>query len=113
MKHNSADIERKIAFEGVRHAISNLCISTLGTDCCAEMQFSADFDTISRRLCQVSEMSAIINGEEGFPIAGISDETERLRSIRPAGTWLPAADVLRLRNSLATMAAIDLSLIHI
>ncbi len=107
MKHNSADIERKIAFEGVRHAISNLCISTLGTDCCAEMQFSADFDTISRRLCQVSEMSAIINGEEGFPIAGISDETERLRSIRPAGTWLPAADVLRLRNSLATMAAID------
>lgn len=107
MKHNSTDIERKTAFDGVRHAISQLCISTLGTDCCAQMQFSADYDTVNRRLGQVSEMVAILGGEEGFPIGGISDETERLRSIRPAGTWLPAPDLLRLRTSLGAMAAIE------
>ncbi|MDE5642101.1 MAG: Smr/MutS family protein [Muribaculaceae bacterium] len=107
MKQNSADIERKTAFDGVRQSISDLCISVLGADRCAEMQFSNDYDTISERLSQVAEMLAIIGGDDGFPIAGITDETGRLHSIRPGGTWLPAADVLRLRNSLSTMAAIE------
>ncbi|MDE6331666.1 MAG: endonuclease MutS2, partial [Muribaculaceae bacterium] len=107
MKHNSADIERKTAFDGVRQSISDLCISTLGTARCAEMEFSGDFGHISDRLGETAEMLSIINGEEGLPIAGISDETERLAAIRPTGTWLPAADVLRLRNSLATMSAIE------
>lgn len=107
MKRNSADIERKTAFDSVRHAISQLCISTLGSGCCSEMQFSTDYDTVSRQLGRVFEMVTIIGGEEDFPIGGISDETERLHSIRPAGTWLPADDLLRLRTSLATMAAIE------
>lgn len=100
------NIEHKIGFDTVRGMVSKRCTSPLGRLLVDDMAFSSDFDTVECLLQQVAEMKAVLDGDEGFPSGGIRDVTERLKSIRPEGTHLTAAELVDLQVSLGTMAAI-------
>lgn len=83
------------------------CTSPLGEQMVAEMEFSSDYGCVARELGRTAEFVSIIGGDDDFPSGGIRDITARLRSIRPDGTWLTAAELVDLGVSLATMAAIE------
>lgn len=101
------NIEHKIGFDAVRRMVMAKCTSPLGEALVEEMSFSDDYDTVSRRLGEVAEFRAIITGDNDFPAGGIRDITERLKAIRPEGTYLTAAELVDLGVSLATMTAVE------
>ena len=96
-------IERKIGFDTVRSMISDLCLSEGGRDKCSDMAFSADFETVTRKLRHAAEMCAIFSADEEFPLNSVFDLTPQLRAIRAAGTHMPQSELLRLLNSLGTL----------
>ncbi len=100
------NIESKIGFDAVRRMVAAKCSSPLGEELVREMAFSSDFHTVKRELMRVDEFCHILNGEDGFPGGQIRDITERLKAIRPAGTYLTSEELLELGVTLATMAAI-------
>ncbi|MBJ2187574.1 MAG: Smr/MutS family protein [Muribaculaceae bacterium] len=100
-------IESKIGFDTVRRMVAAKCSSPLGEGMVADMAFSDDFDTVARELGRVAEFCVILHGDDDFPSGGIRDITARLKSIRPDGTYLTAAELVDLGVSLATMASIE------
>lgn len=100
-------IEQKIGFDAVRRMVAAKCLSSLGEEMVETMAFSADYDTVARELGRVDEFRAILQGDDDFPSGGIRDITVRLKSIRPDGTYLTAAELVDLGVSLATMASIE------
>lgn len=104
--------EKKIGFATVREMVACHCTSTLGSEFCQEMTFSTDFDTIKRLLTSTYEMKLIIDGDEAFPLENIHDVNGLLRNLRVPGTFIPAPDLLRIRQSLATIAGISSFFAH-
>lgn len=100
------NIESKIGFDSVRRMVAAKCSSPLGEELVREMAFSSDFHIVRRELMRVYEFCRILNSEDGFPSGAIRDITERLKAIRPAGTYLTSEELLELGVTLATMAAI-------
>lgn len=101
-----ATFEHKIGFDAVRRLLLGKCLSDLGKRKCDDMHFSADFDEVARLLGQSGEMVKILTSGEDFPLGSVHDVTPQLRTLRVPGTHISEAELLRLRNSLATMAAI-------
>lgn len=99
--------EKKIGFATVRDMVASHCVSTLGCEYCQQMSFSTDFDTINRLLTSTSEMKAIIASDETLPLENIHDMTQELRNLRVPGTFIAAPDLLRIRQSLATIAGVS------
>ncbi len=99
--------EKKIGFAAVRDMVASHCSSTLGSEYCREMAFSTDYDVVKRLLTSTSEMKTIIAGDETIPLENIHDANEQLRKLRVPGTFISAPDLLRIRQSLATMAAVS------
>ena len=101
-----ATIETKIGFDSVRAHIAERCQSPLGVAECEAMAFSSDYTTVMSRLGETAEMLAILAGDEAFPDDNINDMTAAVTAARVEGSFMSPADLLRLRLSLATMAAI-------
>lgn len=101
------NIERKIGFDAVRRMVASRCASPLGEALVASMTFSDDYDTVRRELTRVNEFCAILRGSDDYPDGPIRDVTARLRSIRPEGTFLTAAELVDLGVSLSTMSGIE------
>lgn len=100
------NIESKIGFDSVRRMVASKCSSPLGESLVKDMTFSTDFDTVRRELTRVDEFCHILNGDDNFPSGTIRDITERLKAIRPAGTYLTAEELVGLGTTMSTMAAI-------
>ncbi len=98
-----AHIEEKIGFDTVRKLVADYCLSTLGTDKCAEMTFSNSFATIMKQLSETHEMQLIQESGEDFPLNSVHDLTPQIKSIKAYGTHINESDLLRLRNSLSTV----------
>ena len=101
-----ATIETKIGFDSVRAHIAERCQSTLGMAECEAMTFSSDYRTVMSRLGETAEMLTILLGDEAFPDENINDMTAAVAGARVEGSFMSPADLLRVRLSLATMAAI-------
>ena len=99
--------EKKIGFAAVREMVANHCTSSLGKEYCQDMAFSTDFDTVKRLLTSTSEMKIIIAGDETLPLENIHDVNALLKNMRVPGTFIPAPDLLHIRQSLATIAGIS------
>ena len=82
------NFEQKTGFDKVRRLISEKCLSPLGEERVAEMEFSADYQTVTRRLEQTDEFVRILHGEDEFPASYFFDVRYSLKRIRPEGTWL-------------------------
>ena len=54
------NFEQKIGFDVVRHEISRHCVSPLGVTYAERMQFSSQFDEVSRLLAQTNEFLGIL-----------------------------------------------------
>lgn len=99
-------IEHKIGFDAVRRQVSDLCISQQGRRMCGEMHFSGERPEVLARLEETAEMVSIISGEFDFPIGNIHDMDHVIASMRVEGSHINANELLRLRASMETMAAI-------
>ena len=82
------NFEQKTGFDKVRRLISDKCLSPLGQERVAEMEFSADYTTVIERLEQTDEFVRILHGEVEFPASFFFDVRYSLKRIRPEGTWL-------------------------
>lgn len=100
------NIEIKIGFDAVRRMVASKCSSSLGEALVTEMTFSADYDTVMKELRRVDEFCRILSGEDSFPAGSIHDITDRLKSIRPEGTYLTAEELVDLGVTIQTMGAI-------
>lgn len=101
------NFEKKIGFDSVRTMVREKCSSPLGVKFVDSMDFTTDFDEMQRRLNNVAEFVRIINGNEAFPSGGIKDVTDRLKEIRPEGTYLTGEELRDLGMSISTMTAIE------
>lgn len=101
-----ATIETKIGFDSVRAHIAERCQSPLGVAECESMTFSSDYRTVMSSLGETAEMLTILLGDEAFPDENINDMTAAVAGARVEGSFMSPADLLRVRLSLATMAAI-------
>ena len=99
--------EEKTGFRPVRDLVKAHCLSDLGRAEVDEIEFSTDYETVSRRLEQTGEMKAIIESEEALPLEGLSDCTDLLRQIVPPGTFLPPKELLAVRKLLAVMTDVE------
>lgn len=97
------NFEQKTGFDKVRRLISDKCLSPLGQERVAEMDFSADYSTVIERLEQTDEFVRILHGEQEFPAAYFFDVRYSLKRIRPEGTWLDEKELFDLKRSLQTI----------
>ncbi len=101
-----ATFEHKTGFDTIREYVKEKCISPLGAAHVDRMAFCTDFDIVKTRLEAVAEMMAVINADDGFSLENIYDVTDRLRSIRVPGTFIPAGELYRIMRSLESIAVI-------
>ena len=97
------NFEQKTGFDKVRRLISDKCLSPLGQERVAEMEFSADYTTVIERLEQTDEFVRILHGEVEFPASFFFDVRYSLKRIRPEGTWLDEKELFDLKRSLQTI----------
>ncbi len=98
--------EHKIGFDAVREKISEFTLSATGADYCSSMSVSSDFDVVSAAIDQTFEMLNILESDEPLPLENMHDVMPVLRAIKVEGTYASAAELLRIRQSLATIASI-------
>lgn len=60
------NFEQKTGFDKVRLLLTDKCLSPLGKERVAEMDFSADYQTVSERLQQTDEFVQILHGDVNF-----------------------------------------------
>lgn len=97
------NFEQKTGFDKVRRLISEKCLSPLGEERVAEMNFSADYTTVTERLEQTGEFVRILHGDVEFPASFFFDVRYSLKRIRPEGTWLDEKELFDLKRSLQTI----------
>lgn len=100
------NFEQKTGFDKVRRLISDKCLSPLGEERVAEMNFSTDFTVVTQRLEQTDEFVRILSGEDEFPASYFFDVRYSMKRIRPEGTWLDEKELFDLKRSLQTIQAI-------
>lgn len=97
------NFEQKIGFDQIRTLIKNKCLCSLGEEQVDEMNFSDDFNDISRQLEQVTEFVSILQGEEDFPDQNFFDVRSSLKRIRVEGMYMDESELFDLRRSLETI----------
>ena len=95
------NFEEKIGFDKIRGLICDRCLSTLGSERVAGMQFQTSFDTIDRLLHETEEFTHILQTEDNFPADYFFDIRSSLQRIRIEGTFLDETDVLWKRYAIS------------
>lgn len=97
------NFEEKIGFDKIRGLICDRCLSTLGSERVAGMQFQTSFDTIDRLLHETEEFTHILQTEDNFPADYFFDIRSSLQRIRIEGTFVDETELFNLRRSLETI----------
>ena len=97
------NFEEKIGFDKIRGLICDRCLSTLGSERVAGMQFQTSFDTIDRLLHETEEFTHILQTEDNFPADYFFDIRSSLQRIRIEGTFLDETELFNLWRSLETI----------
>lgn len=101
------NFEYKIGFDSVRRMVAEKCSSPLGKRLVESMSFSDTYKVIARALGQVGEFKQLLNSTDELSWGAIKDLTDRLKAIRPEGTFLAASELVDLSITLQTMASIE------
>lgn len=99
--------ENKIGFTTLREWVDERCTSPLGRRHASEMAFCTDYDTVLSLLSSTSEMLAILQGDEDFPLGEVHDVSDVLTHARVPGTFITSAELLDVRASLAVMSELS------
>lgn len=97
------NIEEKIGFQTVRELIKSHCSSTLGTAYVDRMNFSDDFNLISKLLAQTEEFRKILEQKVSFPASNFIDVTDHLQKAKTAGAFLTEEEFHDIQLSLDTI----------
>lgn len=97
------NFEQKIGFDHIRQLLKDKCLSTLGEERVAEMDFSKQYEDVVEKLNQVTEFVRIIQEEDGFPDQFFFDVRPSLKRIRIEGMYLDEQELFDLRRSLETI----------
>lgn len=97
------NFEQKIGFDHIRQLLSEKCLSTLGQERVADMDFSDRFEEVEERLNLVTEFVRILQEEDNFPAQYFFDVRPSLKRIRVEGLYLDEQELYDLRRSLETI----------
>ena len=98
-----SNFEQKTGFDKVRKLVTEKCLSPLGEERVADMDFSADYNIITERLEQVHEFARLLEEAEEFPSNYFLDVRYSLKRIKPEGTWMDEKELFDLKRSLQTI----------
>lgn len=98
-----SNFEQKTGFDKVRKLVAEKCLSPLGEERVADMDFSADYNIITERLEQVHEFAHLLEEAEEFPSNYFLDVRYSLKRIKPEGTWMDEKELFDLKRSLQTI----------
>ena len=99
--------EHKIGFTTIREWLKENCKTSIGREFCDTMSFSADYESVLKKLTATSEMVAINNSDEDFPLRGIQDISSILAGAKITGKYIAQSDMLLVRQALSVIT--DLS----
>ncbi|WP_195439316.1 endonuclease MutS2 [Parabacteroides goldsteinii] len=101
------NFEQRIGIDTIRQFVTEKCLSTLGEEKVAAMDFSTDYATIARWLEQTGEFLQILRNKEDFPVDFFLDVRDTLQRIGEDITaWLSEEEIAGLMNSLQTISNI-------
>ena len=101
------NFESKIKFDKIRELIKGRCLSSMGRELTEGMAFSAEAGGIIRQaLSETQEFMDILSAGENFPGGHFQDARPFLQKIRVEGLFLEVAEMVALKNSLESLAAI-------
>ncbi|MDE7111026.1 MAG: Smr/MutS family protein [Muribaculaceae bacterium] len=102
--------ENKIGFASVRDAVKSKCLTAPGADLSEErIAFTTDYQSLLAELEATAEMLAIECGGSDaseLPIGRVADLRAVLSAVRIEGTFLPADDLRKVRDTLEAVSAI-------
>jgi DNA mismatch repair protein MutS2 len=102
--HNTIE---KTGFEFIRDATLAHTVSVLGEEWIAEIQPSADFDTVTTRITRTRELLSLISSGDVPPLNEIPDIRPDLNRARPEGSVLDPAAALQIGKVLVTARRIS------
>ncbi|WP_455591319.1 endonuclease MutS2 [Bacteroides sp.] len=97
------NLEQKIGFDQIRLLLKEKCLSTLGEERVAEMDFSDNHEVVEELLNQTTEFVRIIQEEDNFPDQYFFDVRPSLKRVRVEGMYLDEQELFDLRRSLETI----------
>lgn len=100
------NFETKIGFDAIRNEIAKRCISPLGMTWCGEMQFSTNYEEVTRKLHETDEFVSILQSQREFPLNYFFDMREVLKSIALPGSYISTEHLFQLQRSLITIGEI-------
>ena len=93
--------EQKTDFITIRRLVKEKCLSTLGAEQVDNIEFSSDFEQITRLLCQTDEMLQVITSDgEELPVGDFFDIRQALSRVRVEGLFLDEVEVFGLWRAL-------------
>ena len=106
------NFEQKIGFDQIRQLLKGKCLSTLGTERVAEMEYTDSLEVIQEQLDRCQEFIRIIQEEDNFPDQNFYDLRPSLKRIRVEGMYMNEQELFDLRRSLETINGIVRFLQH-
>ncbi len=100
------NFESKIGFDRIRTLLKEKCLSPMGLEKVESIQFSVDFDYLSRELSATYEFQQILTLEDFFPSEHYYKISDSLNKIRIEGTFPEVQEVFDLKRSLETVKTI-------
>ncbi|GAB3634791.1 endonuclease MutS2 [Hymenobacter arcticus] len=97
------NFEAKIGFTTLRELLEQLCLSALGRQHVANMQFITQHEQLSKLLAQTDEFRQLLAGGSEFPGAYYYDVTVHLKRASLPGAYLDAAAFFEVKMSLRTI----------
>ncbi|MDO4672660.1 MAG: endonuclease MutS2, partial [Porphyromonadaceae bacterium] len=83
-----ATFESKIGFNEIRSLLKTYCSGSLGKEQVDRMLAQCDYNLLTQKLNEVSELLLAIENGESMPSIIELDVRDALRRIRPQGTYL-------------------------
>ncbi|MDW7681139.1 MAG: hypothetical protein SCK70_11280, partial [bacterium] len=94
------DVFETVEFDKVVEHLSQLPISRLGQKLIRQLQPHTDASFIERRLSEVTELKAILDYDDPFPLAGLQDISTEISKVRIGGTFLSAEELIKVAQTL-------------
>lgn len=98
-----SNFEQKTGFDKVRKLVAEKCLSALGEERVADMDFSTDYNIICERLEQTREFARLLEEADEFSSNYFLDVRYSLKRIKPEGTWMDEKELFDLKRSLQTI----------
>jgi len=99
------NIEQKLGFSQIRDLVSEHCLSSLGKSFVDKIQFSQDYELITRLVNQTDEFLKILKDSLPFPTQNYINGHPYLDKIKPEGAFLNPEEFRDIKVSLQTISA--------